>query len=171
MFLSVDTLTSIIGIGLPILVELINLLNCYNFCISNDLTQMVNFLPWIPDCDSHSPALLDLFGNSDHVDVRVSIDFSSNSQWNALFHHMTYDYSHADSDGLCDHLRDVSWDDIFKLGASAAAREFCEWVQVGIDVYIPLRKYQVRPYSFPWFPAPFATAIVHRNHSLFLPKR
>ena len=34
---------------------------CYNFSISNDLTQMVNFPTWIPDCDSHSPALLDLF--------------------------------------------------------------------------------------------------------------
>ena len=28
-----------------------------------------------------------------------------------------------------------------KLGASAAASEFCEWVQVGTDVYIPHRKY------------------------------
>ena len=24
---------------------------CYNFSISNDLTQMVNFPTWIPDCD------------------------------------------------------------------------------------------------------------------------
>ena len=28
---------------------------------------------------------------------------------------------------------------MFKLGASAAASEFCEWVQVGIDVYISYR--------------------------------
>ena len=34
---------------------------CYNFSISNDLTQMVNFPTSTPDCDSHSPALLDLF--------------------------------------------------------------------------------------------------------------
>ena len=56
---------------------------CYNFSISNDLTQMVTLPTGIPDCDSHSPALLDLFlssdtsicslmafsplGNSDHV--------------------------------------------------------------------------------------------------------
>ena len=31
---------------------------CYNFSTANDLTQMVNFPTWIPDCDSHSPALL-----------------------------------------------------------------------------------------------------------------
>ena len=34
---------------------------CYNFSISNDLTQMVNFPTWIPDGDSHSPSVLDLF--------------------------------------------------------------------------------------------------------------
>ena len=57
---------------------------------------MVTFPNWITDCDTHSPALLDLFvssdasicftmtfpllGKSDHVAVSVSIDFSSNSQ-------------------------------------------------------------------------------------------
>ena len=34
---------------------------CYNFSISNDLTQIGNFLTRIPDCDSDSPALLDFF--------------------------------------------------------------------------------------------------------------
>ena len=33
--------------------------------ISNDPTQIVNFPTWIPDCDSHSFALLDLFLYSD----------------------------------------------------------------------------------------------------------
>ena len=61
MFLSLET--SIIRTGLPILVELIVLVNSvYNFSISNDLTQIVNFPSRIPDdCDSHSPALLDFF--------------------------------------------------------------------------------------------------------------
>ena len=107
-------------------------------------------------------------GNSDRVVVSVSIDFPSNSQWDALFHHIAYDYSRTDWDGLCDHLRDVPWEDIFKLGASAAASEFCEWVQVGNDVYIPHRKYQVKPHSFPWFSAACAAAIVHRNHFFHL---
>ena len=102
---------------------------------------MVNFPTWIPDCDSHRPALLDFFlssdasicstmtfpplGNSDHVVILVSIDFPSNSQWDALFHRIAYDYSRADWDSLRDHLRDVPREDIFKLSASAAAREFC----------------------------------------------
>ena len=38
---------------------------CYNFYISNNLIQMVNFPVQIPDFDSHSPALLDLFLSSD----------------------------------------------------------------------------------------------------------
>ena len=99
--------------------------------------------------------------NSDHVVVSVSIDFSSNSQEDVPFHRIAYDYSCANWDGLRDHLRDVPWDDIFKPGASAAASEFCECVQVEIDVYIPHRKYQVKLHSSPWFSA----AIVHhRNH-------
>ena len=81
-------------------------------------------------------------GNSDHV-VSVSIDFPSYSQRDALFHLIAYDYCHADLEGICDHLRDVPWEYIFKLSASAAAREFCEWVQVGTDVFIPHEKYQV----------------------------
>ena len=67
---------------------------CHNFSFSDDLTQMVNFPTRIPDCDSHSPALLNSFpssdtcicstmafppmGNSDVV-VSVSIDFPINS--------------------------------------------------------------------------------------------
>ena len=102
--------------------------------------------------------------NSDHVVVSVSIDFPSNSQRDAPFHRIAYDYSCADWDGLCDHLRDVPWEDIFKLGASAAASEFCEWVQVGIDVYIPHHKYQVKLQSFPWFSTTCAAAIVYSNH-------
>ena len=100
--------------------------------------------------------------NSDHVVVSVSIDFPINSKQDIPFHHVAYDYSHADA--LRDHLRDVPWEDIFKLSASAAASGFCGWVQVGIDVYVPHPKYQVKPHSSPWFSAACATAIVHRNH-------
>ena len=75
---------------------------CYNCSVSDDLThtQIVNFPTRIPDCDSHSPALLDLFissdasicstrafpplGNSDHVVVSVSIDFPINSKQDAM---------------------------------------------------------------------------------------
>ena len=131
--------------GLPIMVELINLVNSVIiFFITNDLTQMVNFPTRIPDCDSHNPALWDLFltsdasicstmafpplGNSDHDVVSVSIDFPTNSQRDAPFHRIAYDYFCADWDGLRDHLRDVPWEDIFKLSASAAASEFCQRV-------------------------------------------
>ena len=95
---------------------------CYNFSISNDLTQIVNFHTRIPDCDSHIPALSDLpissdasicsamalppLRNSNNVVVSVSIDFPSNSQWEVSFHCIG-DYFRAVWDGLCYHLRDV----------------------------------------------------------------
>ena len=81
--------------------------------------------------------------------MSVSINFPSYSQQDASLHRIAYDYSCAEWDGVCDHLRDVPWKDIFKLSASAAASEFCEWVQVGIDVYTPHRKYQVKSHSSP----------------------
>ena len=105
---------------------------------------MINFPNRIHDCDSHSPALLDLFissdvsicsttafpplRNSDHVAVSVSIDFPINSKWDAQFHRIAYNYYRADWDGLCDNMKDVPWEDIFKLSASTVASEFCEWV-------------------------------------------
>ena len=83
---------------------------------------MVNFPTRIPDCDSHSPALLDFFlscdasicstmafpplGNSDVV-ASVSIDFPVNSKRDAPFHRIAYNYSRADWVGLRDHLRDL----------------------------------------------------------------
>ena len=96
---------------------------CYNFTISNDFTQIVNFPTRFPDCDSHSPALLDIFiysdanicstmafpplGRSDHVVVSVSIDFPINSKQDTPFHSVDYDYSRADWHGRRDYLRDV----------------------------------------------------------------
>ena len=112
MFLSLETLTSIIRTGLPIPVELIDLVNS----VITFLSQMT-LLRWLTfllrsQTDFHSPALLDLFlssdasicstmafpplGNSDHVVVSVSIDFPTNSQQGAPFHRIAYDYSRAD---------------------------------------------------------------------------
>ena len=114
---------------------------------------MVNFPTQIPDCDSHSSTLLDFFlsydasicsavafpplGGFDHVVVSVSVGFLSDLERDVLFHCVACVYSRADWNSLCDHLRDIPWKDIFKLGVSAASSEFCKWVQIGTDVYIP----------------------------------
>ena len=69
---------------------------------------------------------------SNHVVVLVSTDFISNSKRNDSFHRSACDCSRVYWDGLLDNLTDVTWEDIFKLGASVAAAEFCKWVQVRI---------------------------------------
>ena len=57
---------------------------------------------------------------------------------------------------------------IREIFGSAAAREFCEWVYYGIDVYIPHCKNQVKPHSSPWFLAASFAAMVYRSHFIYL---
>ena len=129
---------------------------CYNFSISNDLTLIVNFPNWIPDCDSHSSVLLDLFLLLMLIFIIqwISLHWKFWScgcvsfHWLSIklktghaIHCIAYHCSHADWDSLHNYLQVVTWEDIFKLNASADATEFCEWVQVGINVYIPRRIY------------------------------
>ena len=113
------------------------------FWISFFLPKLVFVLQWL----------------SLHWEILVFIDFPSNWQWDAPFHHIAYDYSRADCDGLHDYCFVGN-----NLCASVATSEFCEWVQVGIDVYILHRKYQVKSRSSLWYSADCAAAIIHRNH-------
>ena len=66
--------------------------------------------------------------------VSVSFGFPSNSKAYSPFHRTADNYSRTDLYDLRDHLRDVPWEDIFKLGAT----EFCEWFQVGIHVFVSI---------------------------------
>ena len=113
------------------------LLRWLTFLLGSETVILTVLLFWIFFLDASicSTMAFPPMGSSDHVSV--SINFPSYSQQDASLHRIAYDYSCADWDGVCDHLRDVPWKDIFKLSASAAASEFCEWVQVGIDVYTP----------------------------------
>ena len=117
---------------------------------------MTNFPTWIPDCKSHSLALSDLF-----ISSSTSICSTMPSlHWETLIMFLSQlslilPHTHKEMprfiaktilmliDSLCDHLRDVPWQNIFKLNASAAASELCKWFQVEIGPYIPHCMYQV----------------------------
>ena len=107
---------------------LIDLVNSVIICIiSIDLTQMVNFPKCIPDCDSHSLALLDLFlfsdasicstmsfrplRISDHGLVLFPLISHQIHNRTPRFIALAYGCSRADWKGLHDHLRDVPWED------------------------------------------------------------
>ena len=110
---------------------------CYNFSQMTLLRQLT-FLHGSLTMTLTEPAPLDLslssdasissivtfrpLGNSNHVVVSVAIDFLSSSKWDAPFRGTAYDYPRADLDGLCDHLRDVPWENIFKFGTIFTAR-------------------------------------------------
>ena len=66
--------------------------------------------------------------------VSVSINFPSNSERDIPFHRTAYDYSRANWDNLRDNLRDVPREDIFKLGTSAPAAKFCEYISFIINI-------------------------------------
>ena len=179
MGLSLETLASILRTGKPVLVQGIDLMKPV-IIRSNDLTQSVNFATRISDCDSHSPAYLDLFissdasicstmvfpplGNFDHVVVSVSILTFHQTQTGCPFHGIAYDYSRADWDHLCDPLRDVSWEDI----SNSVLLLLVNFV-IGFKLelmYISLIV-SIRPsltWESPWFSVVRAAAIVHRNH-------
>ena len=150
---------------------------CHNFSFSNDRPWLVNFPAWI------SVVLLFwiylflltlvfvlqwLFLHWEILIMllpRFPLIFRQIYNEMPLFHSTAYDYSCPNWDGLRDHLRGVPWEDIFKLSASAAAIEFCEWLQAGIDLYIPHRKYKTKSHLSPRFTAACAAALFHRNHS------
>ena len=94
--------------------------------------------------------------------VSVSIDFPPNSKGDASFHYIACYYSCANWEDHRHHLRDFPYEDIFKLELSAAVSEYCEWIQFRIDVYIPHRRYQVKPTHLYGFLL-CAAAIAHRN--------
>ena len=52
--------------------------------------------------------------------------------------------------------------DIFKHDATYAAKEITEWVEIGIDCYVPHINFQLKPHSAP----SCAVVIAHRNHYL-----
>ena len=132
MCLSLEALTCIIRTGQPILVELVDLVNWFiifpcKMILLTWLPFLLQFLTvtlrvlifWIYFYPLMLKFVLQCFflplGNFNHVVVSVYNDFPLNSQWDVPFHHILYDYSCADWHGLCDHLRDVPWEDIFKL--------------------------------------------------------
>ena len=131
MCLSLETLTSIIRTGLHILLELIDLVNSVIIFVPQ--TTLLRWLTFL--LGSHTVILTVLlfwiylfllmlvfilqwvsllWGNLTMLLSQFLLTFH-HSQWDALFHRIAYDYSGADWDGLCDHLRGILWDDIFKL--------------------------------------------------------
>ena len=95
------------------------------------------------------------------VDVKFVIKSTNEHPYHLLL--TIYSCSKANWNGLRGYLRDVHWLDIFKHDATYAAKEITEWVEIGIDCYIPPRKFQLQPHSSSCF-SRCAAAIAHRNH-------
>ena len=139
MCLSLETSTCIIRTGLPILVELIDLVNSVIISLSQmTLLRWLTFLLGSQTVIFTVPFWIYIFfltlifvlqGLSLYWKILVMLL----SQFPLTFHHIhsgmprfidciAYDYSPADWGGVCYHLRDVLWGDTFKLSAAATVR-------------------------------------------------
>ena len=139
MFLSLETLTFIIRTGLPIIVEVIDQVNSVIIFLSQtNLLRWLTFLLGSLTVILTVPLfwiylfLLTLVFVLQWLSLHWEILIMLSSQFPSNFHHIhngmpmfhcvAYDYSLVDWDGLRDHLRDVTWEDIFKLNTFSAAK-------------------------------------------------
>ena len=153
----------------------------HNFAITESLTQMVDFETRFPDNPAHTPSCLDLcfashpdeissigplpqLGKSDHIVLRLSLKLPSASAHESPYHRVSYNYERGKWDAFRDFLRDLPWDGVFSLPADSCATEIAEWLRIGIEEFIPHRRYQVKPHSVPWFSPDCSAAIATRNH-------
>ena len=168
---------SITRTGLPILVELIDLVNCVIIFLSQmTLLRWLTFL-----LGSQTVILIVLlfwiyFSSDDSMFYNELPSIGKSWSCCLGFHWLSIKFktrcpvsSHSLTIFvLIGVVFMIIWEvfhgKIFFNSASAAASEFCQWVQVGIDVYIPHRKYQIEHHSSPWFSTTCAAVILHRNH-------
>ena len=153
---------------------------CYNFSLAHELSQIVNFPTRIPDVPNQFPSLLDLFltsipefctptqlpplGSSDHCVISVSIDLPLKASNEVPFHRTSYRYAQADWDNFRSYIACGPFEHFFKFRASKSTALISDWIRNGIDIFIPHKTFQQKPHSQPWFTAACAAAIAHRNH-------
>ena len=150
----------------------------FNFALCHNFTQLVTSPTRIPDRDSDGSYLLDLFltshpdvfqhsiesplGTSDHCVVSLSTSFTS-SRHEGPYHRTVLRYRDADWDGFRSFIADIPKESL-SSDPTVAAKEISEWIQIGIEAYVPSKTYQVRSVSQPWFTPECSAAIAHRNH-------
>ena len=123
-----------------LLLETIDMVNCFFFISQTTLPRLLTFVIWVLDYYTYSNASLNLFlwpdlhfcsafaippcSYSNYVVVSISIGLLLNSKRDFSFHCIASNYSHADQEDFCDYPRDVPQEDIFNQGTSSAVSYF-----------------------------------------------
>ena len=156
-----------ISLDWPILAEQIHTARKPTTAISHNLSQIVTSPARVPDRDGDTGyRYLHLFltsapeffshkatsplGSSDNCVVTVKCEqlFLAPS---VPFHRTVYRYAKADWCGFRSFFSQVSEDLIINDDVHKSAQELAEWLQFGMNAYIPHRSYQVKPHSQTWF--------------------
>ena len=80
----------------------------------------------------------------DHCLVSVDISFQSPVATAPPIHRTVYQYGKADWDGFRDFLNDALWSYVLSLDPNSTVAELNEWINVGIDVFILSKKFQLK---------------------------
>ena len=151
----------------------------HQFALSQNLSQIVESPTRVPDRDGDTGYLLDLFlttkpesfshkvtsplGSSDHCVVTVTAKRSFTTP-SAPFHRTVYRFQNADWCGFRTFMSQVIECLDFRGDVNSLAQELTEWLQIGMEAYIPHRTYQMKPHSQPWFTPECAAALSQRDH-------
>ena len=183
MCLSFETLTSIIRTGLSILVELIDLMNSVIIFVSQ--TTWLRLLTFLLGSQTVNLTVL-LFWIYFILLMLVFVLQWLFLHWESsmLLSHFPLTFYHIHNEMPCfiavlmiifvliGTVFMIIWEMFHgRISLNSVLLLLLVRAQVGIDVYIPHRKYQVKPHSSPWFSAACAAAIVHRNHFFVCTKK
>ena len=141
-------------------------IECFNFSVAHDLTQIITSPTRLPDVDDHFASLLDLFLTSspelcvptilpplgsDHCVVSVTVNIPPKMTKEVPFHRTVYRYCDADWDSFRSFIADTPRNYIFNHHPTKVASLISDWISSGIEMFIPHKKYQQKPLSQPWF--------------------
>lgn len=151
------------------------------FAIINSLEQLISDPTRVPDRDGDRANTLDLFltshpaiyqtpsvssplGLSDHCLITLTHD-SQQLPKQPQSRKLVFFYDKTDWDSLRDFYATVPWASCFSDDPNSTADQITEWIQCGIDSYVPSSFKPGRPNSPKWFTADCQRAVLRKNQA------
>ncbi|XP_065682458.1 uncharacterized protein LOC136095628 [Hydra vulgaris] len=144
----------------------------HNFCLSQSITQIVNFATCFPDNLNHLPSLLTyvlfliIVSDQKQDSGLISLKLFSHSSLSSEspYHQTSYNYLKAEWEPFLHFFHYGPWVKSFRLPADKCASYVTSWIQAGMESFTPSQGFQIKPHSSPWFSSHCAASISNCNH-------